>query len=281
MKLLKHLLLSLFAVILIGIAGKTVTPFMNAGYILFFSMMGYFVGGMIYIILALVKQKHRIEAAMIGISFPLMVGFFFTCMRWPFGGPLIVIGSPVMIILSIGLFIYSLVQNRNVTLAALYVATAVSSFYFCFKIMLWPGSFPLFIFAVTSVLSAVVLFFVKKQKLTSAVALLLILNGCIFVTMFASKSQIYCYKHLNILKPEINSPEDYYTYSWLLYKEGKTEEAKTNLQLAIQQVQNPENTRTLDLKEKPEMALQRYERALHLLNANNWNEKEIYQNFGY
>jgi glucan phosphoethanolaminetransferase (alkaline phosphatase superfamily) len=281
MKLLKYLLLFLFAVILIGISGKTVTPFTYAGLILFFSMIGYFVGGMIYIILTLVNEKHRIEAAMIGISFPFVVGLFFTCMRWPFGGPLIVVGSSVMLMLSIGLFIYVLVQNRNVLLGALYAATGLSSLYFCFKIMLWPGSFPLFIFAVTGVLATIIFLFVKKQKLTSAVVLLLILNGCIFVTVFASKSQLYCYKHLNTLKPEINFPENYYTYAWMLYQEGKTEEAKANLKLAMQEAKNPKNIRAHESGEQPEETIQRYQRAMDLLNANNWTEKEISINARY
>jgi len=266
---------------LIGLFGKTFAPFDNAEIILFFGLATYLISAILYIVLALVNKKHRIEAAMMGISFPLVVGILFTLMRWPFAGPLVVIGGPIILVLSIGLLIYLLEQKRKVSLGAFYVATGASSLFFCFKIMFWPGTFPLFIFAAITIIAAIMVLLVEKQKITSAMIVLIILNGLIVMTVFARESRMYCYKHLNTIRTEYNFPEKYYTYAWMLYKEGNSEESKTNLQLAIQEAQNPNNITVYELDDLPEVTVKRYERALNLLNAKNWTEKEKSPNSPY
>ncbi len=278
MKVLKHILLFIFAITLIGLSGKTFLPFENAEIFLFFGLVCYLIGGLIYIVLALINEKHRVEAAMMGISFPLIVGIMFTIMRWPFAGPFTVVGSPLILMLSIGLLIYLLFQKRKVALGAIYVATGASSLFFTFKIMFWPGTFPLFIFAAITIIVAIIVLVLEKQKMTSAILVLLILNGLISLTVFANQSRMYCYKYLNTLRPEYNFPEKYYTYAWMLYNEGNIEEAKTNLHLAIQETQNPNNITVYELYDSPEVTIERYVRALDLLNANNWTEKELSPN---
>lgn len=275
MKVLKYILLFIFALTLIGLAGKTFLPFEHAEIIMFFGLVVYLIGGLVYIILALINEKHRVEAAMIGISFPLTLGILFSLMRWPFAGPLTVIGGPIILMLSIGLLIYLSTQKRKVSLAALYVATGANSLFFCFKIMFWPGTFQLFIFAAIFIIAATIVLVIEKQKMTSAIIVLIIINGLISITVFANQSRMYCYKHLNTLRPEYNFPEKYYTYAWMLYNEGNIEEAKINLQLAIHEAQNPNNITVHDLDDSPEVTVQRYERALDLVNANNWYEKEL------
>lgn len=281
MKFVKYILLFIFALILIGLAGKTVTPFDKAELILFFGIVAYLIAAIVYIILALAYRKHRIEAAMMGISFPFVLGMLFTLMHWPFSGPLTVFGSPIILFLSIALLIYSLAQKRKAALAGLYVALGANSLFFCFKIMFWPGTFQLFIFASIFLIAAIILLIIQKQKMSTAIVVLFILNGLISLTVFASESRMYCYKHINTIRPIYNFPEKQYNYAWLLYKDGNTEEAKINLELAIEEAQNPYNMTTYELYDSPAITVERYKRAMDLLNANNWTEKEKSPNDQY
>lgn len=277
MKPAKYILLFSFAMILIGIIGKSVPLFENAELFLSIGLIIHVITSIVYGISALIYKKHRIEAGMITLAIPLTAGIVLSLLRWPGGNVLIVLGSGI---LSMGAFVMltiTLVKNHKIALGILYVAIGFGGLFFCFKFMRWPGAAIMFFPAAITTLIAFVFLFIKKETFTMSKIISLLIIALITGVFFTSSSQLYRIKHINVFKPERNLSENYYTYAWLLNKEGKKEEARSNLQLAIQAVANPYN-----LNENPmtdvNSATERYRNALNLLENDQWKEKETPMN---
>ncbi|GAA0719541.1 hypothetical protein GCM10009430_18730 [Aquimarina litoralis] len=76
---------------------------------------------------------------------------------------------------------------------------------------------------------------------------------------------------MDLANQELNHPEDYYYYAWKLYNEGQVETAKTNLQLAIEELNNPNNTYQDRISlENKKAYIKVYEDAIERLKNNNW-----------
>ncbi len=274
MKPAKYILLFSLVLILPGIIGKSILVFHKAQLLLLFGMLVYLVTGIVYGILSLVHKKHRIEACMILLAHPLVLGILFTQMHWPAGDIFIILGSSFVLMGSIGFFLYTLIQNRKVTLGALYLAIGFGSLFFCFKFLRWPGASLLFAPAGTCIVVAIIMLLVKREKIQLNTLMALLVIGIYSIVFFSSSSQLYKVKHLNMLAPEFNFPENYYIYAWVLHQEGKEEEAKLALALAVQEAKNPYNVHKEFFQYQGSAALERYEKAIHLLEANQWTEYE-------
>ena len=277
MKNTKYILLFSFSLLLIGILSKSIFLFTSSSLIMIIGLMIFLVAGVVYGIMALVAKQFRIEAGMIALAFPLVAGIIFSLLYWPMGGVLIVMGSGILVIGSLVVLLYCLAQNRNVPLGVFYLAIGLGSLFFCFKFMRWPGADVLFIPVGMAIIAAIGILIVKRVELTISKIVSLIVIGLILLVYISSNSQLYYIKHLNKFQLDNNFPENYYTYAWILNKEGKREEAKVNLKIALREVQNPNNIqsrKTMGIADTPDANFKRYERALKQVNENNWTEFE-------
>jgi glucan phosphoethanolaminetransferase (alkaline phosphatase superfamily) len=209
---------------------------------------------------------------MISLASPLILGILFKIMYWPGAGFLIIVGSSILLLGSIGFLIYTITNKRNIPLGALYFAIGLSGLFFCFKFMRWPGATFLIIPASISIIVSLIVLIKTQVKIEVSKIVSLIVLSLVIILFITSDSKLYSFRHINSTITELNYPEHYYTYAWILYKEGDKNLAKNNLELAIQEAKNPYNTQQKNLDSK--LAIERYERAMDLLISNRWNEKE-------
>lgn len=281
MKVIKYILVSAFLVVLVGIFGRSVIEFPGSKALIKFGLLTEVIFIFIYGIFALIKKKNRIEAGMMGIAIFMLLGFIFKFMSWPGGGALTIIGSNIVTISSVGVAAYTIFKNRKKVLGIFYLSIGLGCLFLCFRIMRWPGSMVLFLPSAITVFIAVIVLIKQKMKMELSIYVSLILTGINFAVFFSKPSQFYRFTNINGLQAMYNSPEDYHTYAWILYKEGDIEEAKTNLKMAIGQTKNTENVRLYDLYDGPEQSAERYERALKLVERNQWIEIERAKNAPY
>ncbi|NQY30150.1 MAG: hypothetical protein HRT69_11855 [Flavobacteriaceae bacterium] len=281
MKITKYVLFFSFVLILIGIIGKSVTIFLGAKVLLVLGLVLYLLTGFIYGIITLVKRKHRIEAGMIALASPLVFGILFKLMYWPGGSLFVIIGSQVLLFGSIGMLIYSLSKNRKSILGILFLTIGLCGLFFCFKIMHWPGATLLFIPVAISIIVALIFLIKKKAKIDLSKMVSLIVITLVIILFISRDSQLFRFQHIYPKQASFNAPENYHIYAWMLYKEGKKDEAKVNLQLAIQEAQNPNNTQLNNLEDDKELTIERYKRAMGFLISNKWDEKESPINDSY
>jgi hypothetical protein len=260
--------------VLMGILGNSLSIFPGSKPIMALGLLIYLLSAFIYGIIALVKKQNRVEGGMMALSGLLVLGLIFKIMYWPGGGPLIVIGSPILLFGSIGLLIYSLVNNHKLSLTLLFVSIGISSIFFCFKFMRWPGASLLFFPGAIGMITAIVYMIVKQVKLDSSKIVLITIMALIVILFSTSSSALFRFRHINLTNSNYNSPEHYHEYANILYNEGKYDEALLNVKLAIQEVENPNNLLLNDLVDSPTESKARYERALNLINSQSWNELE-------
>ena len=149
MKAIKYILLFSYLLIITGVFGKTLLIFPRASIMLLLGLNLFLSFGVIYGIITLVKQQNRQEAAMIAVSMILSLGITFKFMYWPGASIMIIIGTPVQLFGSIGILAYSSSKKIKITQAILFLSIGISSLFFCFKVMRWPGSTFLFILSST------------------------------------------------------------------------------------------------------------------------------------
>ena len=281
MKIAKYILLFAFSLILIGIFGKSVVTMPGADAILVLGLLIYLITGLIYIIITLVKRKQRIEAGMIAISGMLVTGLLFKNMFWTNGGMLVIIGSQILLFGSIGVFIYCKIKKRKIVLAALFLVVGLSSLFFCFKFMRWPGASPLFTLTVIGLVILAYTVFKNGLKLNISRSVSIIIILLIIATYISSESQLYRFRVINSEESSLNYPENYHIYSWMLYKEGEINQAKENLKLAIIEAENSNNIHFKKLERNSEQSIERYKRAMKLLETGKWLETERAQYSSY
>ncbi|WP_299902147.1 hypothetical protein [uncultured Aquimarina sp.] len=271
MKILKYILLVLFGLSLFGLVSRFLFPFPQTNALLIIGVLIILLCIPIYTILSLVKKKHRIEAFMMLVSIPLIMGVLFWLMSWPFGNEMIIIGSQIVCLSSIIFFIYSSIKKHKIGVSILFLAVGFCSLAFCFKVLFWPGSTALKFAAFLTIFVALVVLFVMKDKVTSGQ---LVLGVFLIISVYflvERESRLYGILHMDLANQELNHPEDYYYYAWKLYNEGQIETAKTNLSLAIEELNNPNNIYQDRIPlENKKAYIKVYEHAKESLANNNW-----------
>lgn len=274
MKGIKYILLFSFALTLLGIIARTLVPFRggNESFILGVLILSLLIP--IYGILALVKKQHRIEASMLFISIPLIFGVLFRLMNWPFGNEMVIIGSQILFLVSIGILIYSIIKKIKISESILFVTIGFCGLTYCFKVLFWPGSKTLIIAAFITIGVALLIILRKKSKFNVSKVVLGVIILLFTLSFITKESKLFQNSNINLLSPESNHPEDYYQYAWLLYSEGDTKKAKTNLQNAIDELNNPDNKYANRFSKNRNNYLKTYETAMNMLNNDNWNNLE-------
>ena len=89
-----------------------------------------------------------------------------------------------------------------------------------------------------------------------------------------NESSIYKFGRISYGNSNYNHPEHLYKYAWILKNEGKYEKAKTYLDQAISEVNNPDNFHINKLPESKEKTLIRFKKAKVLLESKKWDEFE-------
>ena len=274
MKILKYILLFSFSLTLLGLVSRTLIPFRGGNELIIFGVLIMTLLIPIYSIVALVKKQNRIESAMMLISIPLILGVLFRLMSWPFGNQMIIIGSQILLLISIPILIYSIIKKIKISESILFATIGFCSLTYCFKVLFWPGSKELIIAAFLTI--AVALFIILKKKgvfsISKAVlGVIILLFSLSFIT---KESKLFQTSHIDISNPESNHPEDYYNYAWILYSEGNTKEAKTNLQYAISELNNPDNAYSNILSKNRDNYLKVYKKAMNMLENKKWDSLE-------
>jgi len=274
MKVIKYILLFSFTLSILALIAKMLFHFRGVNQSLLLSVLILIILIPIYGILTLIKKQHRIEASMMSVSIPLIFGVLFKLMNWPGSSVMIIIGSQIALLFSIGILIYSIVKKYKVPQSALFVTIGFCSFAYCFKILFWPGSKELIVAAFIMIVVALIITIKQGSKLTFSkmvLSLIILLFTLSFVT---KESKLYQISHINLSNPESNNPEFYYIYAWKLHNEGDTEKAKANLQHAINELNNPNNEHAKLLPKNSNNFQKTYETALSMLNNNKWHVLE-------
>jgi hypothetical protein len=275
MKIIHYILFVAFAIFAITLLGKIFLLFPVSRSAIAFGLFLLTVTSVVYLIVALIKSKERLEAGMIASGIPIYIGLSFSILLWPFGGVLIVTFSGILLMLSLGVLGYIVQKNRKVFLGICYVAFGFGGLFFCFKYMLWPGSQVIFMLFILAAIAAIVFFVAKKVPLELSTVTSLLLAGILIILFLRPTSDIYRIKYLDVLRPNTNFPESYHKYAWYLFQDGKIEEAKANLTIAIQQAQNPDNifAHSEEVENDPDV-VPRYQRALDAIDNNQWPSYE-------
>ena len=138
----------------------------------------------------------------------------------------------------------------------------------------WPGSDALVINALVTILVAIIIIIKRNKKITSGTVVLSIITLLLVIGLVTKQSTLYQKANIDVSNPEFNHPDDYYQYAWLLYNEGDVEKAQSNLQHAIDELNNPNNEYIklypTYLNDKREM----YERAMTRLKNHKWDALE-------
>jgi len=272
MKVLKYILLFCYLLIMAGIAGKTLIIFPGASVIFLLGLNLFWLFGMIYGLVTLIKGRNRQEAAMIALSFVLTMGIVFKFMHWPGASFMIIIGSSILLFGSLFILIFFLSKKIKVTQAILFLSVGISSLFFCFKIMRWPGAFILLIIALFSMLVAI--FFLIRENKKLNIAKTVLLSIMLSVVLLSSAKESSIYKFMRINDSMYSHPEHLYTYAWILNNEGAYEQAKNSLDRAIRELNDPNNIYINRLVESKENTLARFKRAKISLESTNWREFE-------
>ena len=275
MKLLKYSLISSLLLILLGILGKSLLSFPFAGFLFFLGLAIYILGGAIYGIINLSKGKDEITATMVILSLPSVLGILLKTQHWPGGSFVFVIGTFILMAGSGLIFTQALSKKKDLVQSVLFLSVGWSGLFFLFKIMRWPGALVMFIPGAIGIGTSIVLILIKRPKIDLSKIACLIVLSLIIVTFTTNPSQIYRFQNIYKFDNQMNFPENYHKYAWMLYQEGNQAEAKLNLDLAIQQANNPNNFRIELLQDGPELATLRYQRALASLQEKNWSELEL------
>lgn len=274
MKGIKYILLFSFALTLLGIVARTLVPFRGGieSFVLGVLILSLLIP--IYGILSLVKKQHRIEASMLFISIPLIFAVLFELMNWPFRYEMIIIGSLILFLFSIGILMYSIIKKTKISESILFVTIGFCSLAYCFKVLFWPGSKTLIIAAFITIGVALLITLNKKGEFNVSKIVLGIIILLFTLSFITKKSKLYQNSNINQLSLESNHPEVYYDYAWLLYSEGDIKKAKINLQYAIDELNNPNNEYVNRFSKNRNNYLKTYERAMIMLNNDNWSTLE-------
>ncbi|MFD2562109.1 hypothetical protein [Aquimarina rubra] len=271
MKILKYILLFSFALALLGLVSKTLIPYRGGNEFLILGVLLMAMLIPIYSLVALIKKKHRIESAMMLISIPLIFGILFKLMRWPFGNQMTIIGSQILLLVSIGILIYSITKKIKIPESILFVTIGFCSLTYCFKTLFWPGSKELIIAAFLTIAGSLFIILKKKAVFSTSKIVLGIIILLFTLSFLTKESTLFQTSYIDLLNPESNHPEDYYNYAWILYNEGDTTKAKTNLQYAINELNNPDNEFSDMVSKNRDNYLEVFGAAMNMLNNNNWN----------
>jgi len=145
---------------------------------------------------------------------------------------------------------------------------------YCFKVLFWPGAFELIIAAFLTIAVALFLVLKKKVILTTSKVVLGIIILLFALSFITKESKLFKNVQIDASNSASNHPEDYYDYAWILYNEGDTESAKINLQLAIDELTNPDNEYGDRFRNRHQDYMETFTSAMQKLNNNNWNTME-------
>jgi len=271
MKIIKHILLFSFALSLLALIAKILFHFRGVNQSLLLGVLILIILIPIYGVLALIKKQHRIEASMMIISIPLILGVLFKLMNWPGASAMIIIGSGILFPLSIGILIYSIVKKNKTSQSILFLTIGFCSLAYCFKALFWPGSKVLIIAALITITVVLFIILMKRSQLTSSKVILGTIILLFALSFVVKESKLYQISHIDLSKPEYNHPEYYYRYAWILHNEGDNKKAKINLQLAINELNNPNNEYANAFPENRNNYLNTYETAMEMLNNKKWH----------
>ncbi|MDH7447813.1 tetratricopeptide repeat protein [Aquimarina sp. 2201CG14-23] len=274
MKILKYILLFSFGLTLLGIVSRTLLPFRGGNELIILGVLIMVILIPFYSIIAFVKKQNRIESVMMLISIPLIFGVLFRLMTWPFGNSMIIIGSQILLLISIPILIYSIIKKIKISESILFATIGFCSLTYCFKVLFWPGSKGLIISAFLTIATALFIILKKKDVFSISKAVLGIIILLFSLSFITKESKLFQTSHIDISNQESNHPEDYYNYAWMLYCEGDTKKAKTNLQYAINELNNPNNAYSNILSNNHENHLKVYKKAMNMLENKNWDTLE-------
>ncbi len=258
-----------------GLISRTLIPFTGGNEILILGVLIMAILIPIYSIIALIKKQHRVESAMMLISIPLIFGTLFRLMRWPFGNQMIIIGSQILCLISIAILIYSIIKKAKIVESILFTTIGFCSLTYCFKILFWPGSKELIIAAFLTIAVAIFIIIKKKVVVSSSKVVLIIIILLFTLSFITKESRLFQISYIDLSNTKYNHPEDYYDYAWILYNEGDKKNAKTNLQYAIDELDNSNNEFADMLSKNRNNYLKTYNAAMDMLNNNNWNSLEL------
>ncbi len=242
MKAIRYILLFSFALIVFGILSKMFIALPGGNITLILGVLILVTFSPIYGIIAFIKKRHRIEASMLVIPIILYLGFLFKLMYWPGGNQMVIVGSINTTIFSIVIFIYCLVTKRKIRESILYIILGYYSLSYCFKSLYWPGAEELVIASVISMIIGIIVVLIKfRENPTTHTVVSGVLILIFTILLVTKESTLYKRTRIQTENKALNHPEKYYEYAWLLYNEGSHLRAKTNLEYAIEQTQNPNN----------------------------------------
>lgn len=273
MNTIKKLLLINFSLILIGIIGKSILIFSGALPLLTISLTTHLLLSVIYGILALRAQQNRIEGGMLALTGPIVLSILFKLLYWPGASVFLVLGSSVLLLTSIGVLIYTIVNKRKVSLGVMFFTIGLSSLFFCFKWMDWPYPSVLFLPAGAGIIASIFVVVVRKSKLGASKIVLFTIMFLVAIVYTSSRSDIYYFKTISSLDTKNIYPEHLHKYAWMLYNEGKVDKARNYLNIVISAVGDTKSV-FVGTEEISVDLTARYQRALDSLNNNSWNEFE-------
>lgn len=273
MNIIKYVLYFSFILIVAGFLGHSIVLIDGAKGVLKLGLFTLLIFSLIYFILSLIKKKERIASGMITLSGLLILGVFFKLMNYPGGGVFVIVGSQIILMGAIGILIYSLTKKRNVEIPVAYLAVGICALFFVFKVQYWPEFVMLIGTTALSILVGTVFIFKQKKILVPSSIVILIIYGFTISLIFTSQSQVFRFKQIEINQSETN-PEFFHNYSWELYNEHKFDEASINIDKAIYEVSNEDNSTHYRISDIQQLWLERYLRAKEKIKNQNWNEIE-------
>lgn len=179
-----------------------------------------------------------------------------------------------MFLISIAILIYSIIKKTKIPESILFATIGFCSVTYCFKILFWPGSKELIIAAFLTIAVSLFLILKKKYVFSASKVVLGIIILLLSLSFITKESKLFQISYIDPSN-EYNHPEDYYDYAWILYNEGDRKNAKTNLQYAIDELNNPNNEFANILSKNHNNYLKTYNAAMDMLNNNNWNTLEL------
>lgn len=273
MKLIKYLLYFSLILIVLGFIGNSVILINGAKSTLKIGVFALFIFVPVYFIISIIKKRERIFSGMIMLAEVLILGVLFKLMGYPGGGVFVVIGSQLVLIGSVGILIYSFTKKRNVEISVAYLAIGFCALFFCFKVQFWPDFAMLMGTAGIGILIGTIYMVKKKKVIMPRSIIIFLIYGFTCSLFFTSPSQILRFLKIELTQSETD-PENFYNYSWELYKEGKHEAALENLDKAIYEVSNENNSTHYRITDIQDVWLERYLRAKKKVLNENWEEIE-------
>jgi xanthine/uracil permease len=275
MKTVRYFLLVAFIIIALGFLGKLNLLFEAAPETLIVGLALLTLGACMYLVVAFLKSQERLEAGMVASGIPIYLGTLFCIMHWPGGDFLIVSFSGLILLLSIGICVYTYIKGRKVFEGICYLAFGLGTMFFSFKFLLWPYASIWFVLFILALIGSITYFVSQKPAVGNGAIASCVLAILLILFFFTRDSDAYRFKHLNALVPDDNFAENYARYSWYLYNEGNIEEAKKNLEIALYQIDNETNVYYENYTQRHDQnASIRYQHALDSVLAHQWKKYE-------